>query len=108
LRSVKSLERLSKEQSNNQATDQSGTVDFFFQNDTSFDLLPECASSRAPSSGILIRYRISKTVNGVKARGGSINSMAPLIAGGVLYITSGYAGNASPGDVLLAFSVDGK
>jgi hypothetical protein len=30
LRSVKSLERLSKEQSNDQATDQSGTVDFFF------------------------------------------------------------------------------
>ena len=29
LRSVKNLERLSKKQSNNQATDQSGTVDFF-------------------------------------------------------------------------------
>lgn len=28
-RSVKNLERLSKKQSNNQATDQSGTVDFF-------------------------------------------------------------------------------
>ena len=30
LRSVKNLERLSKEQSNDQATDQSGTVDSFF------------------------------------------------------------------------------
>jgi len=30
LRSVKNSERLSKKQSNNQATDQSGTVDFFF------------------------------------------------------------------------------
>ena len=30
LRSVKNLERLSKKQKNNQATDQSGTVDFFF------------------------------------------------------------------------------
>ena len=49
-----------------------------------------------------------KTVNGVKARGGSINSMAPVIAGGMLYITSGYSGNALPGNVLLSFSVDGK
>ncbi len=48
------------------------------------------------------------TVNGVKAHGGSINSMAPVVAGGVLYITSGYSGNAMPGNVLLAFSVDGK
>jgi hypothetical protein len=30
LRSVKNLERLSKKQSNNQATDQSGTANFFF------------------------------------------------------------------------------
>jgi polyvinyl alcohol dehydrogenase (cytochrome) len=49
-----------------------------------------------------------QTVNGVKARGGSINSMSPTIAGGMLYITSGYSGNAMPGNVLLAFSADGK
>ena len=49
-----------------------------------------------------------QTVNGVKARGGSINSMAPVIAGGMLYITSGYSGNAMPGNVLLAFSVAGN
>jgi polyvinyl alcohol dehydrogenase (cytochrome) len=49
-----------------------------------------------------------QTVNGIKARGGSISSMAPVIAGGMLYITSGYSGNAMPGNVLLAFSVDGK
>src|SRR5262249_21904603 len=48
------------------------------------------------------------TVNGVKAHGGSINSMAPVIAGGMLYITSGYSGTAMPGNALLAFSVDGK
>ena len=48
------------------------------------------------------------TVNGVKARGGSINSMAAAIAGGMVYVTSGYSGNAMPGNVLLAFSVDGK
>jgi polyvinyl alcohol dehydrogenase (cytochrome) len=49
-----------------------------------------------------------ETVNGVKARGGSINSMGAAIAGGMLYITSGYGGNGMPGNVLLAFSVDGK
>ena len=49
-----------------------------------------------------------QTANGVKARGGSIISMAPTVAGGMLYITSGYSGNGMPGNVLLAFSVDGK
>jgi polyvinyl alcohol dehydrogenase (cytochrome) len=49
-----------------------------------------------------------ETVNAVKARGGSINSMGPAVAGGMLYITSGYSGNAMPGNVLLAFSPDGK
>ena len=49
-----------------------------------------------------------QTVNGVKARGGSINSMGSTIAGGILYLTSGYSGTAMPGNVLLAFSVDGK
>jgi polyvinyl alcohol dehydrogenase (cytochrome) len=47
-------------------------------------------------------------VNGVSARGGSINSMAPTIAGGMLYITSGYSGTALSGNALLAFSVAGK
>jgi hypothetical protein len=38
LQSAKSLERLSKKGSNNQATDQSGTVDFsFFQKESSCD-----------------------------------------------------------------------
>ncbi len=49
-----------------------------------------------------------QAVNGVKAHGGSINSMAPTVAGGMLYITSGYSGTAMPGNVLLAFSVDGQ
>lgn len=49
-----------------------------------------------------------QTVNGVKARGGSINAMAAVVAGGQVYITSGYSGAAMPGNVLLAFSVDGK
>jgi polyvinyl alcohol dehydrogenase (cytochrome) len=49
-----------------------------------------------------------QTVNGVKANGGSINAMAPVVAGGMLYMTSGYSGAGMPGNVLLAFSVDGK
>jgi polyvinyl alcohol dehydrogenase (cytochrome) len=49
-----------------------------------------------------------QTVNSVKARGGSINSMAPTVAGGMLYITSGYSSNGMPGNVLLAFSVNGR
>jgi polyvinyl alcohol dehydrogenase (cytochrome) len=48
-----------------------------------------------------------EAVNGVKTHGGSINSMGPAVAGGMLYITSGYSGNAMPGNALLAFSVDG-
>ena len=46
-----------------------------------------------------------RTINGVKAHGGSIISMAPAIAGGMLYITSGYGGNGMPGNLLLAFSL---
>lgn len=49
-----------------------------------------------------------ETVNGVKAHGGSINSMGAAIAGGMVFIPSGYAGNGMPGNVLLALSVDGK
>jgi polyvinyl alcohol dehydrogenase (cytochrome) len=50
-----------------------------------------------------------KTVNGVKANGGSIDESGPVIVGGILYVNSGYffQGSAS-GNVLLAFSVDGK
>jgi polyvinyl alcohol dehydrogenase (cytochrome) len=48
-----------------------------------------------------------KTVNGVEARGGSIVATGPLIVDGMLYINSGYT-NAIAGNVLLAFSVNGK
>jgi polyvinyl alcohol dehydrogenase (cytochrome) len=49
-----------------------------------------------------------KAVNEVPARGGSINGPGPAIAGGMLFVESGYASNGMPGNVLLAFSVDGK
>ena len=45
-----------------------------------------------------------QTVNGANAHGGSIISTGAVVAGGMLYVTSGYGGNGMPGNVLLAFS----
>ncbi|HKW97966.1 MAG TPA: PQQ-binding-like beta-propeller repeat protein [Bryobacteraceae bacterium] len=45
-----------------------------------------------------------RTVNGAEARGGSIDGPGPVIAGGMLYVNSGYgAMGGIPGNVLLAF-----
>jgi polyvinyl alcohol dehydrogenase (cytochrome) len=50
-----------------------------------------------------------QTVNGVEGRGGSMDGPGPVIGGGMLFVNSGYAaGGGMPGNVLLAFSVDGK
>jgi polyvinyl alcohol dehydrogenase (cytochrome) len=50
-----------------------------------------------------------KTVNGLTANGGSMDGPGPVIVGGMLYVNSGYGGwGGLPGNVLLAFSVDGK
>jgi polyvinyl alcohol dehydrogenase (cytochrome) len=48
------------------------------------------------------------TVNGVAAKGGGINGPGPVVVGGMLFMTSGYAalGGGSPGNVLLAFGVE--
>jgi polyvinyl alcohol dehydrogenase (cytochrome) len=47
-----------------------------------------------------------EAVNGVAARGGSIDGDGAVIAGGRVYITSGYGRNGGmPGNVLLAFEV---
>jgi polyvinyl alcohol dehydrogenase (cytochrome) len=49
------------------------------------------------------------TVNGIKASGGSLDQGGATIVNGVVYINSGYALRyGQPGNVLLAFSVDGK
>jgi polyvinyl alcohol dehydrogenase (cytochrome) len=49
------------------------------------------------------------TVNGAKARGGSLDVAGPVIAGGMLFVNSGYGQwGGAPGNVLLAFSIDGK
>jgi polyvinyl alcohol dehydrogenase (cytochrome) len=45
------------------------------------------------------------TVNGVRARGASINGPAPVVVDGMLYVNSGDY-RARPGNVLLAFGVD--
>jgi polyvinyl alcohol dehydrogenase (cytochrome) len=47
-----------------------------------------------------------QTLNGVKARGGSMNGPAPVVAGGMLYVNSGYGAFGSrTGNVLLAFGL---
>ena len=50
-----------------------------------------------------------KTVNEVPGRGGSFDGPGPAIAGGMMFVSSGYArAGGIPGNVLLAFSVDGN
>jgi polyvinyl alcohol dehydrogenase (cytochrome) len=46
-----------------------------------------------------------KTVNGVKASGGSMGSAGPVVVNGIVYVTSGYIGfqGGQPGNLLLAF-----
>ncbi len=49
------------------------------------------------------------TVNKVPAKGGAINGGGPAIANGMVFTNSGYGSFGQPeGNVLLAFSVDGK
>ncbi|MGE0132211.1 MAG: PQQ-binding-like beta-propeller repeat protein [Blastocatellales bacterium] len=48
-------------------------------------------------------------VNGMKAKGGTLDGGGPTIVNGVLYVNSGYGRLIGyPGNVLLAFTVDGK
>ena len=50
-----------------------------------------------------------RTVNGVAARGGSIDGPGAVVVGGTLYISSGYSDFGElTGNVLLAYSVDGR
>ena len=49
------------------------------------------------------------TVSGKTASGGVMDGSGPTIAGGMVYVSSGYQGRSgTPGIVLMAFSVDGK
>jgi polyvinyl alcohol dehydrogenase (cytochrome) len=48
-------------------------------------------------------------VNGVKGKGGAMDGAGPTVSGGMLFVGSGYGiWGGLPGNVLLAFSVDGK
>jgi polyvinyl alcohol dehydrogenase (cytochrome) len=50
-----------------------------------------------------------ETVNGVPGRGGSLDGPGPVVGGGLVFVNSGYpTAGGTPGNVLLAFSVDGK
>jgi len=54
-------------------------------------------------------FREFKAVNGVPARGGGIDGPGATVVDGMVYVNSGYAfTGGGPGNVLLAFSVDGK
>ncbi len=47
------------------------------------------------------------TVNGVKANGASMDGPGPVVAGGMLFVNSGYGGLVGrPGNVLLAFGLE--
>jgi polyvinyl alcohol dehydrogenase (cytochrome) len=47
-----------------------------------------------------------ETLNGVHAGGGAIQGPGPAVAGGMLYLNSGYGDHLGrPGNVLLAFEV---
>jgi polyvinyl alcohol dehydrogenase (cytochrome) len=49
-----------------------------------------------------------ETVNGIAAKGGSLNGPGPVIVDGMVFMNSGYAylGFGAPGNVLLAFGVE--
>jgi polyvinyl alcohol dehydrogenase (cytochrome) len=50
-----------------------------------------------------------QTTNGIRGKGGSLDGAGPVIAGGMLFVNSGYARNGGiAGNVLLAFGVDEK
>lgn len=48
-----------------------------------------------------------QTVNGVTAKGGSMDAAGPVVSGGMLYVTSGVGGLVGrPGNVVLAFGLE--
>jgi polyvinyl alcohol dehydrogenase (cytochrome) len=50
-----------------------------------------------------------KTANGVTAHGCSLDGAGAVVADGMLYVTSGHTKfGTTPGNVLLAFAVEGK
>jgi polyvinyl alcohol dehydrogenase (cytochrome) len=66
----------------------------------------------ASGSGALLwdfdTARDYKPVNHPAGRGGSVNGHAQIVADGTLYVLSGAGVLSHPGNVLLAFTVDGR
>jgi polyvinyl alcohol dehydrogenase (cytochrome) len=64
----------------------------------------------ADDGSLLWRFDTNRefpTVNGVKANGGSMDGPGPIVAGGLLFVNSGYGGiSGQPGNVLLVFGVE--
>jgi polyvinyl alcohol dehydrogenase (cytochrome) len=53
--------------------------------------------------------RAWESVNGVPAQGGALDGAGPTVAGGMVFVNSGYPnGGGMPGNALLALSVDGE
>jgi polyvinyl alcohol dehydrogenase (cytochrome) len=51
-------------------------------------------------------FKTFQTVNGVPAKGGALNGAGTVIAGGMVFVNSGYPRQGgSPGNVLLAFGL---
>ena len=63
----------------------------------------------SPGNGLIWEFDTAQefqTVNGVKAKGGSIGAGGPTIANGMVFVTSGYVGFQN--GVLLAFKPPDK
>ena len=60
------------------------------------------------SDNIADAFPVPKSVNKVPAHGGTIGSAGPVVAGGMMFVGSGYGfgGNDKNGNVLLAFSAE--
>ena len=69
-------------------------------------------SAYAAADGKLLwSFDTAQTVTtnaGAQAAGGALDAAGPVVAGGMVFVHSGYWGRTGPGSVLLAFSVDGK
>ena len=68
-----------------------------------------CARSRPPTATLLWDVDTAKrydTVNGVQGMGGSLDGAGPVVAGGMVFVNSGYPRfGGMPGNVLLAFGL---
>lgn len=69
-----------------------------------------CTALDSKSGALIWQTSTAKefaTLGGGTAHGGGINPSAAIVANGMVYVSSGDK-RGKPGNVLLAFSVDGK